>query len=325
VGGKLKHEPAAFVVVEVPLYEPSGEGPHVYLRLSREGWTTRDLAVRLAELFGLHPSEIGHAGLKDKVARVTQTVSLFLPDVEPDEVARRVEAELPVTVEAASRHRNKLKPGHLLGNRFELLLRRPGKDALARAERIAAALDEAGLPNYYGEQRLGAAGENPIKGRRMLQQGRRRKGWLSKLLLSAWQSELFNRWLAERLRRGWFDRLLLGDLARKQDTGGMFPVEDPAAEGPRLARHEISYTGPMYGWRMRWPDGEPRGLEEEVLAADGVTAEMLKAARLPGSRRPGRIRPEGLTIEPAPEGLRFVFGLPKGSYATSLLREFRKA
>jgi len=308
----------------VPLYEPSGEGPPVYLRLTREGWTTRDLAVRLAELCGVRPSEVGHAGLKDKVARVTQTFSLLLPDADPDEVADRVGGALPVQVTAAGRHRNKLKPGHLLGNHFELLLRRPGPDALARAGRIAAALAESGVPNYFGEQRLGATGGNPVKGRRLLQEGRRRRGWLSKLLLSAWQSELFNRWLAERLRRGWYDRLLPGDLARKTDTGGIFLVEDAAAEQPRLERHEIAFTGPLYGSRMRWPDGEPRALEEEVLASDGVTGDMMKAVRLPGSRRPGRVLPEGLAVEPAADGLRFSFTLPKGSYATTLLREFRK-
>jgi len=312
------------VVDEVPLYEPSGEGGHVYLRFTREGWTTRDLAGRLAELWEVGTSEVGYAGLKDKAARVTQTFSLPLADVEPDAVAQRVEAELPVTVVAASRHRNKLKSGHLLGNRFEIVVRTDAPDALERSRRIAASLAASGVANYFGAQRQGTDGGNAARGRRALVQRRRGRSWLRKLLLSAWQSELFNRWLSERIDRGLFARLLDGDLAKKRDTGGLFLVEDAALEQPRLDRAEVSHTGPLFGSRMRWPEGEPGALEREVLDGDGVTDAMLKAARLPGSRRPARIHPDDLEIEPAEAGLLFTFSLPKGSYATTLLREFRK-
>ncbi|MFH2125976.1 MAG: tRNA pseudouridine(13) synthase TruD, partial [Pseudomonadota bacterium] len=42
-------------------------------------------------------------------------------------------------------------------------------------------------------------------------------------------------------------------------------------------------------------------------------------------RRVGRLMVEGLNIAEAPEGLVFSFSLPKGSYATVLLREFMKS
>jgi tRNA pseudouridine13 synthase len=53
IGGEIKAEPAHFVVEEVPLYEPAGEGEHVYVRLTREGWTTRALQEQLIRLFDL--------------------------------------------------------------------------------------------------------------------------------------------------------------------------------------------------------------------------------------------------------------------------------
>ena len=47
-GGTFKAVPGDFVVEELPLYEPSGEGEHVYLRVRREGRTTHELARSLA-------------------------------------------------------------------------------------------------------------------------------------------------------------------------------------------------------------------------------------------------------------------------------------
>jgi len=69
IGTEIKAEPAHTVVEEMPLYEPCGEGEHVYLRVTREGWTTRALHKRLATLFGLREVGVGYAGLKDKSAK----------------------------------------------------------------------------------------------------------------------------------------------------------------------------------------------------------------------------------------------------------------
>lgn len=44
----------------------------------------------------------------------------------------------------------------------------------------------------------------------------------------------------------------------------------------------------------------------------------------PGTRRPSLVRLQEFSVEPAPDGLRIRFRLPRGSYATSLLREFMK-
>ena len=136
---------------------------------------------------------------------------------------------------------------------------------------------------------------------------------------------MFNTWLTGRIRRGWFERLLTGDIAKKTDTGGLFEVEDAEVEFPRFQRGEITYTGPIYGARMRWASGEPGELERKVLEAAGVTTEMLRRARLDGSRRPARLFLSDLRIDPHPNGLLFTFTLPKGAYATTALREFMKA
>ncbi len=325
IGGEIKAEPAHFVVEEVPLYEAVGEGEHVYVRLTREGWTTRALQERLVDLFDLRAVDVGCAGLKDKHARVTQTFSLLLHGVDEATVAGRIEEALPVEVVWVRRHRNKLKKGHLLGNRFRIVVLGPGAEAMARAEAIAQALQARGLPNFYGPQRFGIHGDNARQGREVLLGRGPRKRWLRRFLLSAYQSALFNAWLTERIERDWFDLLLNGDIAKKTDTGGLFEVEDAEVELPRFRRREITYTGPIYGHRMWWASGEPGELERAVLEAEEVTTEMLRRARLNGSRRRACLFLNDLDIEPHPAGLLFTFSLPKGSYATTALREFVKA
>lgn len=325
VGGEIKVEAAHFVVEEIPLYEPSGEGQHVYVRLTREGWTTRALQNELARIFDLRDVDVGCAGRKDKHARTTQTFSLDLPKADEAEVARRIEEQLPIELAWVRRHRNKIKAGHLLGNRFRIVVLGPKPDALPQAEAIVEALRERGLPNFYGPQRFGREGDNAERGREILFTGRGpRKRWLRRLLLRAYQSALFNTWLVRRIERGWFERLLTGDVAKKLDTGGLFEVEDAQAEQPRFERDEITYTGPIYGSRMWWAAGEPGELERAVLEQAGVTEELLDRAHLNGSRRRARLLLDDLTVEPHADGLLLTFSLPKGSYATTVLREVMK-
>jgi tRNA pseudouridine13 synthase len=324
IGGVLKAEAQDFIVEEVPLYEPDGLGEHIYVRLTREGWTTRDIHKSLARLFGLRAVDVGYAGLKDKQARVTQTFSLALRNSDEATVARRIQETFPFQVQWVRRHRNKLKAGHLLGNRFCLSVVSPHKDALQRAEVITRTLAERGLPNFYGSQRFGTQGLNEQKGREALLGGGPRDRWVRRFLLSAYQSALFNAWLEERMHQGWFEKLLTGDVAKKTDTGGLFDVEDTQAEAFRFQEGEITYTGPIYGAKMRWATGRPGDLEKKVLATRGVSVESLSRARLSGSRRAARLFVEDLTIEGHPKGLFFTFSLPKGAYATTVMREFMK-
>ncbi len=148
---------------------------------------------------------------------------------------------------------------------------------------------------------------------------------LQKLYLSACQSELFDRVLAVRLAT--VDRVESGDLAWKHDNGACFLVEDEVAEAPRAARFEISPTGPLFGARMKLPAGRQLALEEAVLGETGLTLASfdLPGSRwLEGERRPLRVPVGGVGVTADPHGLVVEFGLPRGAYATSVLREVLK-
>ena len=324
VGGEIKIEPAHFIVEEISLYPPTGEGNHLFVQLTREGQTTREVVESLARALDIPPNGIGYAGLKDKYARVTQIFSL--PEISAER-AEKVIRDLGYDFGWAIPHNRKLRPGHLLGNRFTITVLHPeAEDAVERARAIVQALAERGLPNFFGQQRFGRYGDNAEQGLAILtgQKRRPRQKWLTKLLISAYQSQLFNDYLTLRIQRGLFDKLLLGDLANKTDTGGMFVVDDWETDQARFDRREITFTGPLFGYKMRQPQADAAALEAEIQASSPVTPQQWRKNRTDGNRRIGRIFLQPVDVQPVPQGLRLSFYLPKGAYATILLREVMK-
>ena len=151
IGGRFKVEPEDFIVEEIPLYHPSGTGQHTYAWVEKRGLTTYQLIAGLARALGVSPEAIGYAGLKDARAVTRQLISI--DGLEP---ARLEGLSLPgVRVLWTARHRNKLKLGHLAGNRFIIRVRGVERSALPLAEAVLDELRRRGVPNYYGEQRFG--------------------------------------------------------------------------------------------------------------------------------------------------------------------------
>jgi len=327
-GGRLRATPEDFRVDEVPAYLPSGAGPHLYVRIEKRGRTTRDALRAIARVLGVPERDAGYAGMKDRDAVTTQWLS-FPAAKDPD--PRTLEAQGLAVLEV-SRHANKLRPGHVRANRFAVGVR-GGELAAARA--CAAALAERGLPNFFGPQRFGTDGGNAAVGRALLKgeatpEARRagRDRFLRRLSISAWQSSLFNRWLAERMADGLFAAALRGDILKKLDTGGLFTCEDPAVDGPRVARFEVSPAGPMFGHKLRAAEGDAGAREARLLEAEGLgPADLARGGgEAEGTRRAARLKVE-LALEPLTEGeggYLARFELPKGSYATVVMRELMK-
>jgi tRNA pseudouridine13 synthase len=152
IGGQIKISPEDFYVDEIPRYEASGEGSHTYLRFQKTGLTTLAAVNRIAQSLGVKARSIGYAGLKDAQAITEQTISIA--DVSPEKVEQLA---LPgIQVISVSKHRNKLKIGHLAGNKFVIRIRGVEETAIPQAEAILAQLAERGTPNYFGRQRFGA-------------------------------------------------------------------------------------------------------------------------------------------------------------------------
>jgi tRNA pseudouridine13 synthase len=187
-----------------------------------------------------------------------------------------------------------------------------------------------GLPNYYGSQRFGRNNDNPRRARLVLEKGQRAAGskWKAKLLVSSLQSELFNHYLAQRIERGTFATVALGDVMSKVNSGGVFTCESTDAEQPRLDAFEISITGPIFGPKMIRPtaDSKPAQWEQETLDALELSVESFaRVARFaPGTRRPLRVPISQARVVAEGTGILLEFALPSGAYATVLASEIMK-
>ena len=329
IGGVLKQDPEDFVVEEIPAYEPAGDGEHLFLWIEKRGVAAEQLSRHIAQTLKLKPMDVGVAGLKDRHAVTRQFVSVPAKSC-PNPAALATE---DIRVLAFERHTNKLKTGHLRGNRFEIVLRDTHADAADLATPIATEHSRLGFPNYYGDQRFGRDGDNLQLGLQLLRGEksaddipRSRRKFLLRFALSAVQSELFNRTLANRLNDGKIAEVLLGDVMQVVATGGLFVVEDQPHEQSRFDAGEIVSTGPMFGPKMRQPTGEPAEWETQVLQEAGLDETFFRrfSKLTPGTRRAFLIRPHDLKCDATENGMRFQFVLPSGVYATTLLREFQK-
>lgn len=149
---------------------------------------------------------------------------------------------------------------------------------------------------------------------------------LKKLYLSAAQSFLFDQIVARRIGR--IDELISGDLACKHINGACFLVADAAMEQERASSFEISASGPMFGCKMKSPEGSVQELEREILLQSGLDLQLFDlpgALRMEGERRALRVPLGDLFWSVSGNAVTLEFSLPKGSYATSVIREVTKS
>lgn len=76
--------PEDFVVDEIPLYRPSGEGEHTFVRVEKRLRNSEEVRRELARLAGVRPVEVGYAGRKDRIAIARQWFSV--PRLDPERV-----------------------------------------------------------------------------------------------------------------------------------------------------------------------------------------------------------------------------------------------
>lgn len=398
IGGTIKQRPEDFLVEELPQYDPCGEGEHFYLLVEKTNLSTFEMIDLVAAHFGVPRQAVGYAGLKDKAAITRQVVSVHVPGKRIEDFPMLTHERLGVLW--ADYHTNKLRPGHLRGNRFSIRVRDTHATNALRAHRVLGILESKGVPNRFGEQRFGVNGVNHLIGRalirfqfeeaialllgpnprdperttasrrafaagdlrtalienprharneeralRALIRGRSpREAVLStdeslrKFFLSAFQSAVFNAVLDDRLHAGTFAELCPGDLAFKHDNRAVFAADEAVIAAPetaaRLSKIEISPSGPLWSATMLRAASDIDAREIAAIEHFGITLDELTtfAAKtrgmLEGARRPLRVP----VIDPAVEGgvdehgpyVRCAFELPRGSFATVVLREIMK-
>jgi tRNA pseudouridine13 synthase len=326
IGGRIKALPEDFEVEEIPAYEPSGQGDFLYLWIEKRDLGGEFFQRQVAQRLGIAAGEVGTAGLKDRRAVTRQWVSV--PTAAEANLAR-LEGD-GIRVLSVSRHSNKLRPGHLHGNRFRIVIRDADPAATERLPPLLETLRAHGMPNFYGTQRFGHDGETLRIGLALLhgeKLERRVNPFLKKLALSAAQSAMFNDCLGRRGNDGLLRQVLPGDVMAKYPFGGMFVAEDIAAEQARFDRREIVTAGPIFGRKTFPARGAAAQREAETLAAFGLEKKSFEGfgKLVQGTRRHNLVYLDDLQGEVVSGAVRLCFSLPAGSYATVLLREVMKS
>ena len=250
-----------FIVTELPLQLPSGEGEHIWLDIEKNGANTAFVAQQLAEAAGVQERDVGYAGLKDRYAITRQWFSIYLPKGETPDLTLLRHPEFKVL--SQGRHAKKLRPGDLKGNRFRIVLRDVAGDRDAIEANLKAVASD-GVPNYFGAQRFGHDGGNVAQGRAMLAREIRVRNPKKKgIYLSAVRSFVFNEVLALRIRQGLWGQTLPGD------------VMDDAA------RH----TGPLWGRGRVSTTDQAQALEVGVAERHAILCDGMEHAGLDQERR----------------------------------------
>jgi len=333
-----------FFVEEIPLYQFTGSGNHLILKIKKTDMSTWKLITVLAKAAGVSDKEIGYAGLKDKSATTIQYFSL---PKQAEKMLRKHLTTERVKILESTLNKSPIKVGHLKGNRFEIILHNLSQKDATRFEKQASLMQKKGIPNYYGYQRFGEDGKSYLQGREIAHSGKRLKGSREKLMVSAYQSHLFNRWLSKRLeisgvihsqtvpqaaktlsypealvqalaKQPQFFKLFLGDVMISYPYGKTMFVKEMLESAQRFAKGGIAPTGLLCGANAQRAQSDARYLEEP-FDDDELTS-------LRGDRRFAWIWPQEVstTYNTTDNTLKAGFYLPKGSYATTFLEEIAK-
>ncbi len=333
-----------FVVTEIPLYEFKGEGEHLVLKIRKKDLTTWQMLKVLSEYTGVKVKEIGYAGLKDKAGMTIQYISL------PKKFEKEIEkfSYEKIKILEKTYHTNKIRVGHLKGNRFFVRLKKVSLVESKRLESVLRNIEKNGFANYFGYQRFGNERENFLIGREILEGKRKeRNKKMRNFFISAYQSHLFNLWLSRRVeinrffasfsvkelmesfdwpkdlveiikREKSFCKILPGDVLHHYPYGKVFICDEVLKESERFSRQDITLTGLVFGKKAFKSVGIAGEIEKNFFSECKEYEDKLQ-----GSRRFAWIWPKDLESEYKEKEAWFEihFTLPKGSYATVFIEE----
>jgi len=333
-----------FFVEEIPLYDFSNKGNFLILKIKKNDMSTWKLITVLAKAGDLNERDIGYAGLKDKSATTIQYISI--PKKSEKELYKNLTTD-KIEILEKTYNRAPIKIGHLKGNKFSIVLQQINESDAKFFNTTAKMMQSKGIPNYYGYQRFGEDSRSYIQGKELAHSGKRLRGSKEKLLVSAYQSHLFNKWLGQRVKlsntiaeysidvaanklnypielvkvlakQQQHFKLFLGDIVKPYPHGKLDFVKDMLYMAKAFEQKKVSPTGLLCGANSVRAKSDAYYLEEEY---DDNELSTLK-----GDRRFAWIWPKDVetSYDKEAKKLTVEFYLPKGSYATTFLEEVGK-
>jgi tRNA pseudouridine13 synthase len=306
----LRHRKEDFDVTEELGFELSGDGEHDFLFVEKTGVNTEWLARQLASFAAVPAKDVGYSGLKDRHAVARQWFSIPRWK-QPDWATLQVDG---VRLLEIGRNARKLRRGAHKNNHFKIVLRNVPEDsnALAAVDERLQSIRKEGVPNYFGEQRFGRGGGNVALANQWAS-GRRLPRHKRSIAISSARSYLFNELLAARVSDATWNTLVAGDVANLDGSGSVFDVAVPDDElCGRCRELDIHPTALLWGDGLAL-ESAPPGHEDWLLA--------LAKARVQPARRSLRLKVLDLQWQVDRDSLTLSFGLTRGAFATSVVRE----
>lgn len=331
VKADLKTTPQDFYVEEELGFEPEGKGEHLYLFIEKQGMNTEYLAKLLAQHAGITPNKVTYSGVKDRYAVTRQWFCLHVlndtPDFSnfPSAIGDKLHELEMVRIIQQVRHPRKLKIGIHKKNTFIIRLRRLEGSIDDLKDRLSLIALE-GVPNYFGPQRFGIAGNNLIQGANWLKTNPANKGRLSKtesFWLSAIRSWFFNKALSTQIEHHVWNNVYINDRVQLQATSSELKLDNiDASILKRLHQLELHPLMPLANATALQDTSQVRShiMAEAWHGKEDLLAGLLSFG-LAREDRLTRLYPENMNWEIKDAQLILQFSLPKGSYATSVLRE----
>lgn len=321
LAGRFRVEPEDFVVEEVLGFDADGVGNHVLLLVEKRDANTGWVAAQLARAAGVQARDVGMSGQKDRRALARQSYTLPWPVGTPLEPCLSYAGE-GYRVLSAVRHGRKLRPGSHRANRFVIRIRDASGDRGAVEARLRQ-IGAAGVPNYFGPQRYGRGGGNLARAREWAAGGQPPRERMQRgFALSAARSELFNRVLAERVRRGDWNSLLPGEAIILDGRRSFFRADEiDAALSARCAGMDLHPSGPLWGRGSSEAGGEALAVEDAVTAGEPALRGLLESQGTDQERRSLRLPVRSLERRFEDDTVVVSFELPRGTFATSVLHE----
>jgi tRNA pseudouridine13 synthase len=150
---------------------------------------------------------------------------------------------------------------------------------------------------------------------------------LSHMFVHAYQSYLFNKAVSERAKLG-IDKYVDGDIIidNQEHLIHEFKAQDIQEQINQFQAHP---TAPLYGSKVPLGQGQIGDIEQRIIQEENLKLEDFLVPKMPklgshGLRRAVRFKVWDIRAEHTDEGVLLSFSIPKGCYATAVLREVMK-